>query len=67
MKKIISLFSVVFFLCGVVSAQSWHINVGIYLGSGEFIHATVNSKKVTILNIADAYYSSRFAGARRVL
>ncbi len=42
-------------------------HVGIYIGKGEFIHATVNVKKVTISNLAEPYYAKRYAGARRVL
>ncbi|PKN01668.1 MAG: hypothetical protein CVU77_03945 [Elusimicrobia bacterium HGW-Elusimicrobia-1] len=42
-------------------------HVGIYIGNGEFIHATVNVKKVTISNLAEPYYAKRYAGARRVL
>jgi len=42
-------------------------HVGIYIGNGEFIHATLNAKRVTISRLEDAYYVKRFAGARRVL
>jgi cell wall-associated NlpC family hydrolase len=42
-------------------------HVGIYIGNGEFIHATLNGMRVTISRIGDAYYMKRFAGARRVL
>ena len=42
-------------------------HVGIYIGNGEFIHATLNAKRVTISNLGEPYYVKRFAGARRVL
>jgi cell wall-associated NlpC family hydrolase len=42
-------------------------HVGIFIGNGEFIHATINVKRVTISRLADKYYMDRFAGARRVL
>lgn len=42
-------------------------HVGIYIGRGEFIHATVNVKKVTISKLSEPYYARRYAGARRVL
>jgi cell wall-associated NlpC family hydrolase len=42
-------------------------HVGIYIGNGEFIHATTNVKRVTISRLDEAYFTKRFAGARRVL
>lgn len=42
-------------------------HVGIYIGNGEFIHATTNVKHVTISRLDEAYFQKRFAGARRVL
>lgn len=42
-------------------------HVGIYIGNGEFIHATLNVKRVTISRLDEAYFEKRFAGARRVL
>ncbi len=42
-------------------------HVGVYLSNGEFIHATINAKRVTISNLDEPYYTKRFAGARRVL
>lgn len=42
-------------------------HVAIYIGNGEFIHATTNVKRVTISRLDEQYFTKRFAGARRVL
>lgn len=42
-------------------------HVGIYVGNGEFIHASSGSRKVTVSNLGQSYYDSRYAGARRIL
>ena len=41
-------------------------HVGIYVGDGEFIHASSGSRKVTVSNLGQSYYTSRYAGARRI-
>ncbi len=41
-------------------------HVGIYLGSGNFIHAASGYGAVRISNLEDGYYRRRFCGARRL-
>jgi cell wall-associated NlpC family hydrolase len=38
---------------------------GIYIGGGRFVHAETYSTGVTISNMSDSYYASRFYAARR--
>jgi len=40
-------------------------HVGIYLGDGRFVHAADERHGVTISNLWDGYWSSRFVGASR--
>ncbi len=42
-------------------------HVGIYIGNGEFIHATINVKRVTISRLNEPYFVRHYAGARRIL
>jgi cell wall-associated NlpC family hydrolase len=39
-------------------------HVGIYVGNGNFVHASA-SRGVRVDSLGDGYYSSRFLGARR--
>lgn len=42
-------------------------HVGIYIGGGQFIHASSGSGKVTVSELDSSYYSTRYVGARRIL
>ncbi len=42
-------------------------HVGIYVGSGKFIHASSGGGKVQVNSLNDGYYNRRFVGARRVV
>lgn len=48
------------------SSSSYIGHVGIYLGGGQFIHASSGSHKVTISDINSSYYSRNFKFGRRV-
>ena len=41
-------------------------HVGIYMGSGKFIHASSGGGKVQVNNLSDGYYSNRFVTGRRI-
>jgi len=41
-------------------------HVGIYLGEGEFIHASSGKGRVRIDSLLEGYYSRRYVGARRI-
>lgn len=42
-------------------------HVGIYIGGGQFIHASSGAEEVTITPMSKQYYVERYLGARRVL
>ncbi|MDF2571898.1 MAG: spore cortex-lytic enzyme [Sporomusa sp.] len=41
-------------------------HVGIYIGNGQFVHASSGAGEVTLTSMSKAYYQSRFLGAYRV-
>ena len=41
-------------------------HVGIYIGGGEFIHASSGAGYVTISGLDESYYSAMYVGARRI-
>jgi cell wall-associated NlpC family hydrolase len=42
-------------------------HVGIYVGNGQFIHASSGVGQVTVTSLSNEYYSSRYLGARRFI
>lgn len=42
-------------------------HVGIYVGDGNFIHASSGRGAVTVSSLSQAYYSSHYIGARRIV
>jgi cell wall-associated NlpC family hydrolase len=49
------------------SKRSSVTHVGIYVGGGNFVHASTSQRKVRVDALDDAYYRRRFTGARRVI
>ena len=41
-------------------------HVGIYIGGGQFVHASTSKVGVIVSNLSDAYYTSGFVGGRRI-
>lgn len=41
-------------------------HVGIYVGSGNFIHASSGSGKIVIASLSNSYFSARYVTARRI-
>jgi len=41
-------------------------HVGLYVGDGRFIHASTHRGGVRVDNLSDAYFSRRYAGAKRI-
>ena len=42
-------------------------HTGIYIGNGDFIHASSSAGKVIISNLNSGYYNQRFSWGRRIL
>ena len=50
-----------------VSPGTWTIgHVGIYIGDGEFIHASTGSHEVVVSELSGSYWTSYYYGARRI-
>lgn len=41
-------------------------HVGLFIGKGQFIHAATTGRGVVVSALSEAYYSSRYVGARRI-
>ena len=50
----------------LVFFRNWH-HVGIYIGNGDFIHASSGSGKVVISTLLEGYYCEKYSGARRIV
>ncbi|MCY6370755.1 C40 family peptidase [Clostridium ganghwense] len=42
-------------------------HVGIYIGNGNFIHASSGKRKVIVSDLSQSYYKSRYSAARRII
>lgn len=49
------------------SSGSRASHVGIYIGGGQFVHASTSSVGVIVSNMSDAYYTTGFVGGRRIV
>lgn len=55
----------VFYTASPTSSRITH--VGLYIGNGQFIHATQPGDTVKVSNLSDSWRVDKYAGARRVL
>ena len=46
---------------------SYANHVGMYIGDGNFVHASTPSTGVRINSLNETYYTNRYIGARRII
>ena len=56
---------VLFKKAGTGSKRASH--VGLYIGDGQFVHASTSKVGVIVSHMTDAYYTSGFVGGRRII
>jgi cell wall-associated NlpC family hydrolase len=56
---------VMFKKAGYSGSRASH--VGIYIGGGKFVHASTSRVGVIVSDLSEAYYTSGFVGARRII
>jgi cell wall-associated NlpC family hydrolase len=56
---------VMFKKAGYSGSRASH--VGIYIGGGKFVHASTSKVGVIVSDLSEAYYTSGFVGARRII
>ncbi len=55
-------------ICFTTGSSSTYIgHVGIYIGDGQFIHASSGTGYVTISSLSETYYNTHYYGARRIV
>ena len=55
-------------ICFTTSRSATYIgHVGIYIGDGQFIHASSGTGYVTISSLSETYYNNHYYGARRIV
>jgi len=47
--------------------QAGASHVGIYIGNGQFIHASSGSGKIIISQLSNSYYTEHYLGAKRII
>lgn len=42
-------------------------HVGIYIGNGQFIHASSGAGRIIVSNLSNSYYVEHYLGAKRII